>query len=132
MMELSEFIKTVLTEITQGIEDAQESLKEKDMLINPITKSDGTYDTAGKGSKRQIQNLEFDLSVSVSSETKKGASAIAVVSFFAGKGDISSINENISTNRLKFSIPVSLPTNTKGLTAKEVDENLRGIASSLY
>ena len=112
---------------------ASENLSGIDVLINPIIDNDKFISTTHKGSKRQVQQLDFDLSVTVSAnEAGKIGASIKVLGLFdfGAKSDLSA--HNITTSRLKFSIPISFQTNTKGVTPEEEKVNLEALTRSLY
>lgn len=121
-MELREFVRSTITEVVAGIELAKEDLKETDVLINPSTIR-GVV-SAGKNYDRAVQSIDFDLSVSFSERKNEAnskeagiSSKIQVVSIFnlnlGGKIEDREEWENINgiNNRVKFSVPVSFPTN---------------------
>lgn len=125
-MELRKFISATLIEIDKGVADTQSYLKENNskMLINPthnggVVKAKGNYD-------RSIQNVEFDLSIaytekeSQETESKEnGGLGLQVVSLFSFNmgGDSKDADKweklNAITNRIKFSVPISIATNTE-------------------
>lgn len=123
-MELKEFIKNVIVDIAKGMLEAKEELQNMDVLINPATKN-GVVGLSNN-SERLVQNIDFDLSVTNNegSETfteegsEIGGKAL-FVSFFSFHGNLNSkekANKNVDSsvvNRLRFSLPVSFPTNTK-------------------
>ncbi|MGE9312829.1 hypothetical protein ACLOAU_14370 [Niabella sp. CJ426] len=111
-MKIKEFVKEVLIEIAHGVNDASEDLKDMDVLINPRTHQ--SHDIIYKSSDdfhkaRRIQNIEFDISVSIDdkSEDRKGVSVVAGV-FGIGAANKDSL-QNISYHKVKFTVPISLP-----------------------
>lgn len=132
-LNLSDFVADTITEVAKGVEKAKENLKELDVLINPATDSSGNIKTNYDGTIRPMQNIEFDLSVTISKEeidtekdTKEGSARIQVVSLFSftlGGGVKNESTEelnlkNTAVNRVKFSIPVSFGTNKPGTSQK--------------
>ena len=95
-LSLENFVYQTIIEITEGIKNASTKLKESDTLINPATHSSGTIILGREGENvyRNVQKIEFDLTVSMTSERSVGNNVT-----------------NIATNRLKFIIPISLPVN---------------------
>ncbi|KRA57395.1 hypothetical protein ASD89_06900 [Caulobacter sp. Root656] len=105
-MELREFVTNTLVQILEGVGDAQEQLGKtgKRGIVNP---------TWGGGEKlyEHVQNVSFDVAVTVASKAEGGANAgIKVLAIDIGaKGSIETQNSNVS--RVAFSIPI-LPTYT--------------------
>jgi len=130
-MELKDFIKSVIVEISHGVLGAIKELEDKDVLINPTT-TKGVITQLG-GTERSVQNIEFDISVSLLEETannqtqdKKGTARISVLEVLSlnigtknAETDSSSY-KNATINRIKFSVPISLPTDAEpgNVTAK--------------
>ena len=112
-MELKDFIKTAISSIATGITEAQEELKDKNVIINPEH-----METGSKGDKllradgwRYTQDLEFEILISI--DDKKGTSSGAKLTVF----NIANIGAKVkmeyiasNTNRLKFTLPVAFPT----------------------
>lgn len=90
-MELQEFIKTAITAIASGIEDAQKDLEQKGIFINPESNE------LGKAGWRYKQDIEFDLCVK-SDEPGK----LTVI-------DQTGIFSNKNLNNIKFKVPVVFP-----------------------
>lgn len=101
-MDLRDFIKTSISDILGGIEDAAKEFGEgTDRLggVNPVTE-DQIFKT---------EKIAFDIAVSASSEQKtggKGALKVYVVELGADGHDLNSEN---TVSRLQFSVPVALP-----------------------
>lgn len=123
-MELKEFITQTIVNISEGVIKAKGLLEGRDVLINPTTATNGNV-RVDKGTERHIQNVDFDLLVSIdtenseSSESKAEVSAkITVVSLLGLSGKGGSKEEGLNSvkstqaNRIRFSIPISLPPNT--------------------
>lgn len=113
-LSLENFVYQTIIEITKGIENATTELKESGTLINPATHPSGTIILGRKGENvyRNVQKIEFDLTVSMTSEKSKGAGMkISVLNSISGNGNVGNNVTNIATNRLKFIIPISLPVN---------------------
>ncbi len=109
-MELKEFIKNTLVQITEGVLDAQNELKDSGCLINPegFTLQGGQIKMGYKNEFRSIQTVKMNIAVMVTenSGTQKG---IGVVNLL--KANISS-DEKISNERittLEFEVPIALP-----------------------
>jgi hypothetical protein len=111
-MELKDFIKETLTQITLGVKEAQELTKDHGVIINP--------DKVGTGSKgdkylrndgwRFVQDIEINVAVTVNErEGSKGGIGVVAGLFSAG-GSISEDQENSTVSTIKFVVPVALPT----------------------
>lgn len=102
-------------------------------MINPATNIDGLVRTNSSNSVRMIQNVDFDLSVTINQEekqtdeTKNSGSAkiqvVSVINFSLGggistKNSEESVNTNSVINRIRFSVPVSFSTNAEGTKMK--------------
>lgn len=123
-MEIKDFIKNVLVDIVKGVYMASEELEKYDVDINPTTNEKGMRGKANNVYKG-IQNIDFDISVtlgetsSVANEVGASISAkIFVVSLFSfGSAVDAKAKDEIAYNtslshRIKFSVPISLPSNT--------------------
>jgi hypothetical protein len=109
-MKLQDFVSGTLKQIVNGVKEAQAEIKEAGAQISPD--SHLNYDNkkhlfcAGK----LVELVEFDVAV-ITSETKETKSGLGI--FVAGfgvgaRGD--SGDSSISTSRIKFSVPLVLPS----------------------
>lgn len=132
-IKLDEFVSIAIIEIANGVSMAIDKLSGVDVLINPIVDDGKDVDTTHVGSKRQVQQLDFDLSVTAAAnETGKSGAAIKVLSAL-NLGTSSDISAHyLTTSRLKFSIPISFQSNTRGITPEEYEENYRALVRSVY
>jgi len=104
-MELREFIKTALLEITDGVADAQKEAKHG--TISPA----GIQQTADsvKLGVSALTAVEFEVHVTVDKGTGSRAK-LGVLSSFVGAGiEGNSSNDSSRSSTLKFRIPVLLP-----------------------
>ncbi len=117
-MELKEFIKQSIIEISEAVQEVNAHFNSKSInaFVNPefIYESDKDkrpYTMPDKSNEiRYIEDIEFDVAVTtggeISGEAKGG---IKILSFQAGGGgSITDTQQNVS--RMKFTIPVCLPT----------------------
>lgn len=122
-MELKEFIKTAITDITEAICELQAELG-NGVVINPTLPNPISLKTITIDDKiRPIEQLAFDVAVTASESTGIEGAAKAGISIFGAKvgTDTNAKTENVS--RLTFSIPIVLPS-TPVKTPKELlDEN---------
>jgi hypothetical protein len=114
-MELKEFVAETLKQIVEGLVVAQEHVKDKGATINPqdLTSTSGfpRYYTCGDGTN--VQMIEFDVSL-IATEGKEAGGHIGVFFGSLGAGARGkSETENSATNRVKFSVPIILPSNSQ-------------------
>jgi hypothetical protein len=112
-MDLKDFIKTTISSISLAISESQEELRGKGVIVNPekveigkngekILRSDGL---------RYIQNLEFDILLSVEDQKSgSGKAEIIVASLLKIGGGLAEQNSSQNQNRIKFNIPVAFST----------------------
>lgn len=102
-MELREFVAQTLTQIFQGVREAQSATAALGARVNPgrLTFADGVREHV-------TQRVAFDVALTVDkSDTKEGKVGVAAV-FAAGvAGKLDSRNQVVS--RVSFSVPIELP-----------------------
>lgn len=106
-MELKDFIKGAISDISNSVIELNNEFKDKDVIINPIADSvggDKEYIYYRDG--RQIQKIDFNLSVSAS-ETVEAGGGIKINVLKAG---ISNENNNQTISTIRFSLSIVLPT----------------------
>jgi len=112
-MQLKDFVKNAISSISLAIIESKDELKDKGVIVNPekteigksgerLLRNDGW---------RYIQNLEFDILISVEDKSlNEGNAGLKVAGILnigiGGNDEVSNQNQN----RLKFSIPVAFPT----------------------
>jgi hypothetical protein len=117
-MELKDFIAQSLQDLVRGIEQAQGALEVTGAHINPEIARVFSGALAGQsligwskqGGGRPIILVDFDIAVTVNegTETKGG---IGVVAGFVSLGSAGKSDQATSSaTRLKFSVPVLLPS----------------------
>ncbi|HEG44492.1 MAG TPA: hypothetical protein ENH94_10640 [Phycisphaerales bacterium] len=116
-MNLKEFIKETITEISGAISECNAELTDDGTIVNPKNVSGASiefgkiygYLEKGKDYKRPVHLVHFDVAVTATDKTgKKGGIGIAVGSIGLGAQGKSEA-ENVSFSKLTFSIPVALP-----------------------
>ena len=121
-MNLKDFIRETLTQIAEGMKEADDAVAKTGGAINPadvaINKSgQGPYayyadDQRGER-RRVVETVEFDIAVTVvdGTETKGGIGVgIGVIGVgSAGKTDKS----NTSESRIRFRVPMLFPNSSK-------------------
>ncbi|MXR68755.1 hypothetical protein GNT65_08735 [Shewanella sp. JBTF-M18] len=119
-MELKDFIKEAIKDISEAISESNSELSEIGAIVNPERvytsgKDEELYGYMLKNEetddfRRPVHSIEFD--VAVSTLTKKDGKegvGVNVVGISLGK-DSKQADENNSSSRLQFSIPVAMPT----------------------
>lgn len=114
-MELDKFISDALSQIIKGVKDAQQYASDNDARINPhINTSSGKEKITGvfygkEDGLRPLNNIEFDIAVTVSNQKESGLEGgIKVFSFNAGGKNMDTEITN-SVSRIKFNINAVLP-----------------------
>lgn len=116
-MELKEFIKETLSQIIEAVSETQEKYKGKKVLICPddIQGKEGNnyidnekrYSIYNRITK--VQNIEMDIAISVS-EKEGSKSGIGIAKIINAGISSESASQNASVSKIKFSIPLVLPT----------------------
>lgn len=108
-MELKEFISETLTQIMEGVIDAQNKVKESGALIAP---SFGTStDKCIKSGDLFIEVYEVEMNVSLTVVDKEGKKSGVGIEKYVKIGVSGESNtENSAMNSIKFKIPITFPT----------------------
>lgn len=108
-MDLKTFIAESLTQIAEGIKEAQKS-DSGAIFSPPIKFKAGVLEIAYGLQDLQPQMVAFDVAVTVTEAGgKKGGFNVTVASVFGLGGEVGSSSENAATSRLRFEIPVVWP-----------------------
>lgn len=109
-MELKEFVTTTLVQITEGVKDAQEQLKDSGVLINPRSAAtvNAVSDTDTRN-LRMIQSVKMDIAITVSENVKGKAGIGIAASVFKVGASNEEGSSNSHTSRIEFDIPISFP-----------------------
>lgn len=108
-MELKEFIKTAITDITDAVSELQAEL-ENGAIVNPALPhsiSNGSIDV-GSGNQ-PIQKVEFDVALTTSEAASLDGNAKGGIAIFAAKLGTSQQAQSQNVSRLTFTVPVVLP-----------------------
>lgn len=117
-MKLKEFITESLTEIMEGVREAQLRFKNpSDGQINPAPLNQPTSSGASQVSKdcllsaerRLIQSVKFDVAVTAEDGTGTRAGVGVILAAFNLGAQGESKNAHASVNRIQFEVPISLP-----------------------
>lgn len=109
-MELKEFISDAITQICEGVKDAQERCNKGDAKINPPMTGDSI--TSNIDMKyRKHSKVHFNITLQ-SFVDDKGKSGIVLASVSLGTAKESSQGSSSLTS-VEFSVPIALPWHTK-------------------
>ena len=112
-MELKEFVKTAIQDITNAVSELQSELK-NGSIVSPSMPSaiaNSTVMDPDNGSiNRKISNIDFDVALTVGGSGTIESGGKVGIQIFSAKigGENKSHTENVS--RITFTIPVVLPT----------------------
>ena len=105
---LKDFVSNSLTEILDGIVDAQKKAKKINATVIPKRQQYSKEQLRKEGYDR-VKEIEFDIAVSAKSGTKtKGGIGVVAAVFSVGANRTSNFT-NSTVSRLRFSVPVLLP-----------------------
>lgn len=110
-MELKEFIKGVISDITSAVKECQDEIRNGSVISPPNCSAKEHFSL--KNRSYEISHIDFEVAISAetkTTESKEGGIGINVLSAFIGgkTSDNETLNsENVS--RVKFSIPIVLP-----------------------
>jgi hypothetical protein len=113
-MDLKEFVSTVLTQIVEGVREAQSGRSAESGLINPrLSASQGVLQDKGHLVSRHgqlLHNVEFDVALVVNEGTQtKGGIGIFVGAVGLGSQGQSE-KSNSTVSRVRFLVPLTLPS----------------------
>jgi len=113
-MELKTFVAQSLTEIIEGVKEAQSVTKTTGAVVSPS----GLMWSGGENPKPLhtknpntplVDLFEFDVAVTVTSEAAKEGKGGIKVAFVNIGGGVETSESASSISRIKFSVPVILP-----------------------
>jgi hypothetical protein len=107
-MQLDDFVATTLKQIVVGVTTAQVAVDEHGAKINPSVRS-GTPGRFDPQTGTHIQDVEFDIAVTVSEGEKSGAGIRVGVPWISGGVEGGSDRQSSAVSRIRFSVPVLLP-----------------------
>ena len=114
-MELKQFIKETLVEISQGVNEAHEELKGSGTVINPSyvkNESEKVFlYTEGLVKHPLIQFIDFDVAVTASEESgNTGKAGVSIVGINLGTQRTKDASTS-GVSRIKFQVPILLKQN---------------------
>ena len=119
-MELKDFVRETLVQISTGISEASEALRETNAHINPkniYVNADNRQNYGrlvyNKTYNPVVELVEFDVAVHACEGTEaNGKFGISIGSIGLGVGGKTQ-ESNRSESRIKFKVPVTFPSNEK-------------------
>ena len=113
-MELKDFIKAAITDITDAVSELQNELTNGAIINPPLERGDllKTIETTD-GALRPIEQLNFDVAVTVGETSGVDGHAKAGISIFGAKVGATTSAKMENASRISFSIPVVLPSPIK-------------------
>lgn len=120
-MDIKTFISESLTQLAEGIVDAQMRTADTGMLIQPPFAGigNGTYVPKKDDGRSPYQTVSFDIAVTASEESQKGIGGGLRVAFLNTDGKMSSHETDMSVSRISFHVVVKLPPHTSANTKTE-------------
>jgi hypothetical protein len=116
-MDLKEFVKETLIQISTGVRDAQAEVRKLGGLVNPATYSSGNAGGAYFASYKDGHHIflvDFDVAVTVTENSATNAEAkLKVASLLSLGAGGSSSAQNEVTNRLSFKVPLAFPIDSE-------------------
>ena len=109
-MELKDFIKTAITDITEAVSELQDSI-DNGAIINPTLPCGTSSRSVMVDNKvRVIEDLNFDVAVMASEATGIEGGAKVGISIFGARVGTGTNAKTENVSRLTFSIPIVLPS----------------------
>ena len=108
-MELKEFIKTAITDITEAVSELQNELK-NGTIVNPsLVQGEHGKSLLVDNEVRMMERLNFDIAVTATEATELNGNAKAGISVFGAKVGAENKERTENVSRLTFSLPLLLP-----------------------
>mgnify|MGYP001240455631 CR=1 FL=1 len=114
-MDLRDFVSETIVEIITGVKDAQDKAQKLGGAVNPKLTSNSDYASQHgflRSSGGPAQIVQFDVALTI----KEGTGTKGGIGIFAGAINLGSSgqssNENSSVSRVKFSVPIILPSSS--------------------
>lgn len=113
-MDLKEFTKETLTQIIEGVKEANTHIESSGAFVpsSNLSSIGGELMYSNKdGYDHHVINVDFDVAISVSEskENNKGGS-LKILDMASVGGEKNKSYENTSSSRIKYSIPLALPS----------------------
>ncbi|MBK9550319.1 MAG: hypothetical protein IPO52_14750 [Gemmatimonadetes bacterium] len=112
-MQLDEFVKSTLRQIIHGVRDAQNELGADGAAVNPGVRT-GPSSRIVHSTGTILQDVEFDIAVTVSESENSGSGLRVGVPWVSGKIEAGSDRQHSQVSRIKFVVPVAFPRQPGG------------------
>ena len=110
-MELKDFIKTALTDITDAIKELQDGLQNGAIVSPSMPHANTTIvDPVNININRPISKIDFDVAITVGNADKVGGNGKIGIHILSAKIDNENVAHSENVSRMTFSIPIVLPT----------------------
>jgi len=144
-MDLKDFVKETLVQISKGVQESIEAVRESGGYTNPAAgggvKNDNSSYFGSMGEGQNVFLVDFDVAVTVDENSEaSGGGKLKVAGIFSVGGDAGISSKSSSTNRVSFKIPLALPVDPisreevierRGRDQKKANETLARVASKL-
>ena len=117
-MELQEFVKAALLQISAAVREAQDSVRTSGGFVNPsaMASAPGNADLTHFATLESGQNVflvDFDVAVTATDAIEGGGGGkLSVASIFSVHGGAKTATSSESTSRIKFKVPLALPVDS--------------------
>jgi len=111
-MELKDYIKETITQITMGIKESQEELKDTGAVIVPkltIARNERTIMSNDHTSSQQVNEIKFKVGITLGGEKGEKGGISVLTGFLSAGGQISNIESTQSVSSIEFTIPIVFP-----------------------
>lgn len=108
-MELKDFITETLVQMMEGVKNAQKKAEEFGAIVNPESLGGDSYIEVGNNQVARIQEIEFEVALTETSETGTHKGIGVAFSGIGAKGNKDKNEQNISYNKIRFNVPIALP-----------------------
>lgn len=115
-MELKDFISQTIEQISLGINEAQAKCEQYGVIVNPRVTigRDGDFYLPKKtdqvAMERRVQLLDLDIAVTITESAESNIGGKIGVSFIGLGANTKEDARTSNVNRVKFSLPICLPT----------------------
>ena len=125
-MELQEFVRETLLQITRGVKEEQEAVKEYGGVVNPKQYRNPTDATNAKVNNEfcPVQDIDFEVALtSTTGKENKAGIGVALGGFKVG-ADKNSEGKSVAATSVRFTVPLVFPTEDNGNTKSGNDSSI--------
>ncbi|WP_308366980.1 MULTISPECIES: hypothetical protein [unclassified Microbulbifer] len=113
-MDIKKFVRDTLIQISSGVKEAQDAVRENGGFVNPAArvaaKGDSNSHLVTIDNGQGVFFVDFDVAVTVTDETSnEGEAKLKIASIFSAGGGVTNASEASSTSRISFKVPLALP-----------------------